>query len=83
MVIEDPQTDHAEIAGTHLSDTLPVAARLEPQNPFLKKIRIQIGVLTRLMNDHALYVTESDRILAEVERMKVWNVVLSYFSIVG
>ena len=37
----------------------------------LKKIRIQSGVVARLIKEHKFYVSESDRILAEVEQMKV------------
>ena len=71
MVIEDPKADHTENDGIRLNDATPNAPRSEVENPVLKKVRIQIGVLTRLMKDHALYVSESDRILAEVEKMKV------------
>ena len=72
MVIEDPNAAQTENDRIRVNDALPDASRTESENPLLKKVRIQTGVLTRLMKDHALYVTESDRILAEVERMKVW-----------
>ena len=36
-----------------------------------RKIRIQTGVLSRLIRDYTFYVSDSDNILEQIDRMKV------------
>jgi hypothetical protein len=72
MVIENPAAK--PIRGNDPSanvDAKP-ASKVVSESQLLKKIRIQSGVVARLMKDHIFYVEESDRIIHQVELMKVW-----------
>lgn len=40
-------------------------------NAIAKKIRIYIGVITRLLKDQAFYLSDADQVLAKINDMKV------------
>ena len=41
------------------------------QDVAVKKLRIQIGVVTRLSKEHVYYVNESEKLLSQLAQMKV------------
>jgi hypothetical protein len=71
MVISDSTSDRlvANSVATENPKTLP-EADIRP-NGIAKKIRIHIGVITRLLKDQAFYLSDADKVLAKINEMKV------------
>ena len=47
-----------------------------PETPELKKVRIQTGVVSRLLKEHAFYASDSEKLLQQIDEMKVCTCIL-------
>lgn len=71
MAIEAESRREGHVNANSSSDkNLPLLS-LDIASDLAKKIRIQTGVMTRLMKDYSLYISESHTILEQIEKMKV------------
>jgi hypothetical protein len=71
MTIEVVTREEAETrAELSSSETRDDQLAVEGEDMF-KKIRIHSGVVSRLLKDYSYYVAESERVLEQVEQMKV------------
>lgn len=71
MVISDSTSDRlvANSVATENSKSLP--EKDIRTNAIAKKIRINIGVIRRLLKDQAFYLSDADKVLAKIKDMKV------------
>lgn len=71
MVIKEQHEEGADEVGVVPKGCTPVTAIFADFSSLCRKIKIQSGVVSRLIKDHTFYVTESEKALSKLEDMKV------------
>ena len=71
MVIKEQHDEGVEEVGI-VSKLRPSVIPTNPDiNSLCRKIKIQTGVVSRLIKDHSFYVADSEKALSKLEDMKV------------
>ena len=83
MVISDSTSDQLVTNSLAPGNAKPQQKSDIRSNETVKKLRIQIGVVSRLLKDQAFYLADADKVLAKIDDMKVCHEVTNYICFIG